>query len=73
MFDTKIIQHATPLDPDAKPYHQKINKIHLSLEPLIKIELNKLLDVKIIFLVWHSNLVANLVPVHKKNRDLVMY
>jgi hypothetical protein len=40
--------------------------MHPDLEPLVKKELNKLLDAKIIFPVRHCKWVANLVPVRKK-------
>eukprot|EP00253_Pinus_taeda_P020679 PITA_20679 len=44
--------------------------MHLSLEPLVKKELNKILDAKIIFHVRHTRWVANLMPVRKKNGDI---
>ena len=50
-YDTKIIQHVIPLKEDEKPFQQKLRKMHPSLEPLVKKELNKLLVTKIIFLV----------------------
>ena len=53
-----------------KPIQQKLRKIHPNLENQIKSELNKLLKAKIIFLVWHSKWVSNMVPVRKKNRDI---
>lgn len=37
--------------------------MHSKLEPLVKKDLNKLLDFKIIFLVRHYSWVANFVPV----------
>ena len=40
--------------------------MHPSLDPLIKKELNKFLVAKIIFPIWHTTWVANLVPVRKK-------
>ena len=58
------------MGPDVKPYQQKLRKMHLKLEPLVKKNLNKLLDAKIIFPVWHSIWVANLVPVRKKNKEI---
>ena len=44
--------------------------MHPSLEPLVKKELNKMLDAKIIFPVRHTRWVANLVLVRKKNGDI---
>ena len=44
--------------------------MHLALEPIIKKELNKLVVENIIFLVRHTEWVANLFPVRKKNGDM---
>ena len=44
--------------------------MHLSLESLVKKELNELLVAKIIFRVRHTTWVANLVPVRKKSGDI---
>ena len=44
--------------------------MHPSLEPEVKKELNKLLNSQIIFHVRHTQWVANLVPVRKKNGDI---
>lgn len=43
------------------------------LEPLVKKELNKLPNGKIIFLVRHSLWVANLVLVRKKNGEIMLW
>ena len=53
-FDTSIMQHVIPLEKEAKPYQQMLRKMHPSLEPLVKKELNKMLDAKIIFPVKHT-------------------
>ena len=47
-----------------------MRKMHPSLEPLVKKELNKLLVAKIIFPIRHTTWVANLVPVRKKLGDI---
>eukprot|EP00253_Pinus_taeda_P007508 PITA_07508 len=59
--------------PEQKPVQQKLRKIHPNLESQIKSELNKLLKVKIIFPVRHSNWISNLVPVRKKNGDIRIF
>ena len=69
-YDTKIIQHIISLKEDAKPFEQKLIKMHPSLELLLKKKLNKLLMTKIIFPVGHTTWVANLVPVKKKSGDI---
>lgn len=68
--DTKIIQHIIPLKEDAKPFQQKLRKMHPSLEPLVKKKLNKLLATKIIFPVRHTTWVETLVPLNMKSGDI---
>ena len=60
-FDTQIIQHVIPMKPQSKPFQHKLRKMHPTLEPLVKKELNKLLTARIIFPVCHTQWVANLV------------
>lgn len=69
-FDTSIMQHVIPLEKETKPYQKKLHKMHPSLEPLVKKELKKMLDAKIIFPVRHTCWVANLLPMRKKNGDI---
>ena len=69
-YDTEIIQHVMPLKEDAKPFQQKLRKMHPSLEPLVEKELTKLLADKIIFPVRHTTWVANLVPVRKNSGEI---
>jgi len=69
-FDTQIIQHVIPMKPQSKPFQQKLRKMHPALEPAVKKELNKLLTAQIIFPICHTQWVANLVPVRKKNGDI---
>ena len=71
-YYTKIIQHVIPLKEDAKPFQQKLQKMHPSLEPLVKKELNKLFTTKIVFLVRHTTWVENLVLVKKKSGDITI-
>ena len=69
-FDTQIIQHVIPMKPQSKPFQQKLRKMHAALEPAVKKELNKLLTARIIFPIRHTQWVANLIPVRKKNGDI---
>ena len=46
--------------------------MHPSLEPLVKKELNKMLDAKIIFPVRHTRWIANFVLVGKKNGGIIL-
>ena len=69
-YDTNIILHVIPLKEDAKPFQQKLRKMHRSLESLVKKELNKLRVAKIKFPVRHTTWVENLVLVRKKLGDI---
>jgi len=56
-----MIQHNIPMKNEAKPFQQKMSRVHPYLELEIPKELKKLLDAKIIFQVRHSTWLANLV------------
>jgi hypothetical protein len=71
-YDTCIIQHTISLKTEVKPFQQKLQKYHPSLEPLMYKELKKILDAKIIFQVRHSAWVENLVPVRKKSEEICL-
>ena len=62
-YDTSIMQHKVPLKPNVKPFRQKLKRINTALFPIIKKEVKKLLDAKIIVPLRYSSWVANLVPV----------
>jgi hypothetical protein len=53
-YNTCIIQHVIPIKEGVKPFQQKLRKKHLTVELLIQKELNKSLDVWIIFKVHHT-------------------
>ena len=69
-FDSSIMQHNIPLNLDAIPYQQNLRKIHPSLEPSIKKELEKLLKARIIFPIRHTQWISNLVHVCKKSGEI---
>jgi hypothetical protein len=68
MYETHIIH----IKESVKPFQQKIRKIHTNLEPFIQKELKKLLDAQIIFKVWHSTWVSNMVLVRKKSGEIML-
>ena len=47
-YDTTIIQHKVPLNPNVKPFRQKLRRIKPALFLVIEKEVKKLLDAKII-------------------------
>ena len=69
-YDTSIIQHKVPLNPNVKPFRQKLRRINPSLFPVIEKEVKKLLDGKIIVPLSYSSWVANLVLVRKNNGEI---
>ena len=66
LCNTSIIQHKVPLNPNVKPFRQKLRRINPDLFLIIEKEVKKLLDAKIIVPLRYSSWVANLVPVRKK-------
>ena len=64
------MHHNIPMKLEVKPYQQKLRKIHPSLDPPVKKELDKLLSARIIFPIRHTQWIANLVPVHKNNGEI---
>jgi hypothetical protein len=64
-FDPTIIQHAIPIKEGVKPVRQKHRPINPALEETIRKELEKLLNVGIIFHVKYSEWISNLVLVRK--------
>ena len=55
-----------PLNPNTNPFRQNLRRMNPTLLPVIKKEVKKGLDSKIIAPLKYSTWVANLVPVHKK-------
>ena len=58
------------MNHDIKPYQHKLRKMHPSLEPSVKKELEKLLKARIIFPVRHTQWISKLVLVRKKNGEI---
>jgi hypothetical protein len=55
-YDKTIFQHIIPLREGEKPVKQKIRMMNPKLKPLVKIELEKLKKVGIIYPIRHSDL-----------------
>jgi hypothetical protein len=69
-YDTSIIQHRIPIKEDQKPFRQKLRRINRKLLPLIEKEIKKMYDAKIMVPLRFSMWVSNLVPTHKKTREI---
>lgn len=65
-LDSKLVLHHLPLIPGVKPYKQKLRKMHPSIALMVKIELQKLLDVGFIRPIE----ISNLVPMTKPTRGI---
>jgi hypothetical protein len=71
-YDKKIFHHIIPLREGEKPIKKKIRIMNPKLKPSIKIELEKLKKVGIIYLIRHSGWLSNLVVVRKKTGEIWM-
>jgi hypothetical protein len=69
-YDTFIIEHKIPLKPGVKPFKQNLIQINPIIFPVIKREVKKLLDEKIIVPLRYSEWVANMVPVRNNNGEI---
>jgi hypothetical protein len=58
------------MKPQKKYFQQKMRKMHPSLQPQVKYELNKLLATKIIFLLRHTWWIDNPIPVRNNNGEI---
>ena len=71
-YDKKIIQHKIPLKEGIKPHRQNFIQINPLLLAPIEKEVKELLQAKIIVPLRYSDLVFNLVPMRKKNREIIL-
>jgi hypothetical protein len=58
-YDKNIFQHIIPLREEANMMKQKIRMMNPKLKPLVKIELEKLKKVGIIYPIRHSDWLSN--------------
>ena len=59
IYDTNIIQHNIPLNPNTKPFRWKLRRINPILLLFIEKEVKKLIDAKIIIPLRYSTWVEN--------------
>jgi hypothetical protein len=71
-YDTSFIEHKIPLKREAKSFRQKLRQINPMLLPIMEREVKKLLQAQIIVPLRYSEWVANLVPVRKKNGEIIL-
>jgi hypothetical protein len=71
-YDKIIFQHIIPLREGEKPVKQKIRIMNPKLKPLVKVELEKLNKVVIIYPIRNSDWLSNPVILRKKTREIQM-
>ena len=69
-YDPIIIQHTIPIKENENPFKQKLRRINPLLMPLIKKEIKKLFDAKIIAPIRFSKWLENLALVRKKSGEI---
>lgn len=72
-LDSTLLVHHLAVFPRAKPVKQKLHKMHPQIVLLVKVELQKLLDVGFIRPIYYLEWVSNLVPVLKPTRGIRIY
>ena len=72
-LDPKLVMHHFPVDPKVKPLKQKFHKMHRKVALLVKAELEKMLDEKIIHPIDYLDWIFNMVPVTKPYSDIRVY
>jgi hypothetical protein len=65
-IDPWIVEHKIKTYPNVKPVRQKLRAVNPRKEPMIKVEIEKLLKVGFIYPVSLTEWVSNLVAVNKK-------
>jgi len=71
-YDKMIFQHIIPLREEVKPVKQKIRMMNPKLKALVKIKLEKLKKVGIIYPIIHLDWLSNPMIVRKNTRDIWM-
>jgi hypothetical protein len=71
-YDKTIFQHSISLREEEKPVKQTIRMMNPKLKPLIKLELEKLKKVGIIYPIRDSDWLSNSVIVRKKTGEIRM-
>jgi hypothetical protein len=65
----ELIEHELHLDPKAKPVKKQLRRFAQDKKDIIKREIDRLLDIGFIKEVYHSDWLANLVLIPKKNKN----
>ena len=69
-LEPKLVVHHLAMDPGAKLVKQKLCKMHPKVALLVKEELEKLLEAKIIHPIDYSEWISNMVHITKPSSDI---
>ena len=69
-LDPKLVVHHVAVDPKIKLVRQKLRKMHPKIALLVKAELEKMLDAKVIRPIDYLEWISNMVPVTKPFGDI---
>lgn len=65
-------QHQIPLKPSVNPFRQKLRNFNPKVVEAIFHEVDKMLKARIIYPLHHSTWIANIVPIRKKNGEILI-
>lgn len=72
-FRNGQFQHHIPLKLEVAPFKQKLRNYNPKVTDAIFKEIDKILQVRIIYPIHHSTWVTNIIPVPKKNGEIRIY
>ena len=72
-LDPKLVVHYLVVDLKIKQVWQKLCKMHLKVALLVKVELEKMLEAKVIHPIDYSEWISNMVPITKPSSDIKIY
>lgn len=72
-IDPSIVTHNLTTVPNARPVRQKQRPLHLKLSAAVKIEVEKLVDARLVSSINYPKWVSNIVPIAKKNGTIRIY
>ena len=69
-LDPKLVINRLAVDPKIKPARQKLSKMHPKVALLVKEELERMLEEKVICPIDYSEWISNMVLVTKPSSDI---
>ena len=69
-LDPKLVGHHLLVDPKIKQVQQKLHKMYPKVALLVKEELEKMLDAKVIHFIDYIEWISNMLPITKSFGDI---